>query len=112
MEITGVIKHKQALVTGEGANGTWKKQEFVLETQGDYPKKVAFELWGDKIIPLQKDELVTAHINLESREYNGRWYTNVKAWKIDKGEQAAEASEAHPAAHIPAAAAANDDLLF
>ncbi len=74
--------------TGEGKNGPWKKQNFILETQDQYPKKVCITVWGDKI-NLQsfgENEMVTASINIESREYNNRWYTDVKAWRVIKAE--------------------------
>jgi len=86
MEITGTIVNKLDVVTGEGKNGPWKKQDFILETQDQYPKKVCITVWGDKINleNFSVNEVVTASINVESREYNSRWYTDVKAWKIDK----------------------------
>ncbi len=97
MEINGTIINILELQTGEGRNGPWKKQEFILETDDQYPRKVCIALWGDKIdqFPLNTGEKVTVSINVESREFNGRWYTDVKAWKIDKA-QAAGASSAPP----------------
>ena len=86
MEITGKIIQILAEETGEGKNGTWKKQSFILETQDQYPKKVCITVWGDKV-GLQnysENEEVTASINIESREYNSRWYTDVKAWRLAK----------------------------
>nr|HPM12973.1 DUF3127 domain-containing protein [Bacteroidales bacterium] len=74
-----------ALQTGNGRNGEWKKQEFILETQGQFPKKVCIAVWGDKIQPtvLQKGNKITAQFDIESREYMGRWYTEAKAWKVE-----------------------------
>jgi hypothetical protein len=88
MEITGRIIQILPEETGEGRNGPWKKQSFILETQDQYPKKVCITVWGDKL-NLQsfgENELVTASINIESREYNSRWYTDVKAWRLAKAE--------------------------
>ncbi|RLD59058.1 MAG: hypothetical protein DRJ05_06985 [Bacteroidetes bacterium] len=86
MEITGRLLNKLDVVTGEGKNGPWKKQDFILETQDQYPKKVCITVWGDKINleNFAENETVTVSINVESREYNSRWYTDVKAWKMDK----------------------------
>jgi len=86
MEITGRIINKLDVVTGEGKNGSWKKQDFILETQDQYPKKVCITVWGDKINleSFSENEEVTVRINVESREYNSRWYTDVKAWKMEK----------------------------
>lgn len=86
MEITGTVVSLLPLQTGQGKNGVWKKQEFILETPGQYPKKVCLSLWGEKVdeIKLSIGEKITASINLESREYNGRWYTEARAWKVAK----------------------------
>lgn len=73
------------LQTGEGRTGNpWKKQEYILEIPGQYPKKVCFNVWGDKVdtFGIQPNEELTVSFDVESREYNGRWYTEVKAWKV------------------------------
>lgn len=74
-------------VSGQGKNGTWRKQEFIIETEGQYPKKVCITMWGDKIdqFALAEGDAITASIDIESREYNQRWYTEVKTWKVEKG---------------------------
>ncbi len=88
MELTGNILQLMPEVNGQGRNGnTWRKREFILEIPGQYPKKVCISVWGEKIdqFPLQAGAQVTASIDVESREYNGRWYTEVKAWKVQAG---------------------------
>lgn len=87
MEIKGRITKVLDLQTGEGKNGTWKKQEFVIEKEGQYPKNVCFSVWGDKIdsFGLQEGDAVMLSIDIESREFNGKWYTNVQCWKAQKG---------------------------
>ncbi len=89
MEVKGRIIQLLPLQTGTGKKGQWKKQEFILETQAQYPKKICFSVWGDKVdqYKLSEGDVVTAAIDIESREYNGRWYTEVRAWKIDKSGQ-------------------------
>jgi hypothetical protein len=91
MEINGKIVSMLPVQSGEGRNGTWRKQEFILETHGQYPKKVCISMWGDKIdqFSLSEGEEVNVSINLESREYNGRWYTDVRAWKVDRSGELA-----------------------
>lgn len=87
MEITGKIIRILPVQSGQGRNGSdWKKQDFVLETNEQYPKKVCFTVWGDKIdlFNIQMDEELVVSITIESREYNERWYTNVQAWKVDR----------------------------
>jgi hypothetical protein len=86
MELSGKIIQVLEKQTGAGKNGTWEKQEYILETQGQYPKKVCFNIWGAKIAQfnIQNGEFVNLGIELESREYNGRWYTDVRAWKVER----------------------------
>lgn len=87
LQITGRVIELLDEQSGESRNGPWRKREFILETGGQYPKKVCVTQWGDDIEKFgvgEGDEL-TAHIDIQSREYNGRWYTDVKAWRIEKG---------------------------
>jgi hypothetical protein len=76
--------------SGTGRNGPWRKQDFILETGGDYPAQVCITQWGENIekFALKPEETVTVHIDLRSREYNGRWYTDVKAWRVERAEAA------------------------
>lgn len=102
MEIQGKIIHVLPLQSGVGkASGKeWKKQEFVLETlDGQYPRKICFSMWGDLIdrAQLQEGEDVTVQIDVESREYQGRWYTDVKAWRVDRGFVSMQAPNIGPA---------------
>ena len=85
MEITGKLISKLQPVTGEGKNGPWKKQSFVIETQADYPKKVCFTAWGDKIEinSLTESDIIKVYFDAESREYNNNWYTDLKCWKVE-----------------------------
>jgi len=85
--------------TGTGKSGQqWKKQDIIVETEGQYPKKVCVSVWGDKI----SDSLLKVGTNLnisfdvESREYNGRWYTDVKAWRVEAAGENAGAAQAGP----------------
>lgn len=86
MEITGKVIECLPVKSGQSANGEWQKQEYVLQTDGQYPKKICFMAWGEKIeqFAIQQGETVQVSIDLESREYNGRWYTDVKAWKVSR----------------------------
>lgn len=85
MQITATLLSLLPLQTGNGKNGTWKKQDVVVETDGQYPKKICISIWGDKI---EESKLVPGNrlkidFDVESREYNGRWYTDVKAWRVE-----------------------------
>jgi len=89
MEIKGKVVKVLQKQTGEGKNGTWVKRSFIIETEGQYPKKVQISSFGDKLnVGLIKEgNILNVSIELESREYNGRWYTDVRAWKIELLEQ-------------------------
>ena len=87
MEITGKLIQKLPVQSGVSSSGnSWSKAEFVIETVEQYPKKVCSNLWGERAKALdqfQLGDLMTVSFDLESREYNGRWYTDVKAWKVE-----------------------------
>ena len=96
MEINGKIIELLPEKIGQSANGQWRKQEYILETDGQYPKKICFMAWGDKIgqFNIQQGENIEVSVDLESREYNGRWYTDVKAWKVSR--HGVDADTSHP----------------
>ena len=88
MELEGRIARKLNVQTGTSARGAWAKQEFILEYQeGNFPSQVCMNVWGDdKVKELDKYQVgdkVKVSFNLSSREYNGRWYTDVRAWRIE-----------------------------
>lgn len=81
----------KVIFTGQRAEGVskagkaWKKQQFVIETEGQYPKKVAFFLMNDKLeaANLQMGNTVEVEVDAQSREYNGKWYTELTAWRVN-----------------------------
>ena len=84
MEVTGTLIQVLTPQTGTGKNGQWKKQDFIIETTDMYPKKICLAAWGDKI-DISKfglGQTVKASFDVESREYNGKWYTDVKAFNL------------------------------
>ena len=127
LNISGIVLNILPLQTGTSKAGNqWKKQDFILETGGQYPRKVCVCLFGDNVdkFPLQVGQSVTASVDIESREFNARWYTDVRAWNVVyNGQQqgapapaptataptAQPAAPATPTAQPPAAA---DDLPF
>ena len=92
MELTGKIIQLLEEKSGESANGKWRKQEYILETESQYPKKVCFMAWSEKIdeFAIKEGESLVVTVDLESREYNGRWYTDVKAWQVTRAGAAAD----------------------
>lgn len=89
MQITAKLIKILPLQSGTGRNGEWKRQDIIVETQDQYPKQICIGIWGDKIEEekLKIDNMLTIDFDIESREYNGKWYTNVKAWKIEVENQ-------------------------
>ena len=110
-EINGKVIAVLPIATGEGKNGTWKSQDYVLETGGQYPKKVCFNLFGDKIdqFPIAIDEEIKVSYDVESREHSGRWYTTIRAWKVEK--EAGVTCQAPVVNNVPTPPA-GDDLPF
>jgi len=90
MELKGKVIQLLPMQSGMGKKGPWKKQEFIVETQAQYPKKVCLSAWGDKVeqFGVTVGDLVNVSVDLESREYNGRWYTEARAWKLEKSGNA------------------------
>jgi len=86
-EINGKLNVVLDKVSGTSKSGNdWVKQEFILETDGSYPKKVCFSLWGDKLDMLagvQPGEQIKVSFDPESREFNSRWYTELRVWKLE-----------------------------
>lgn len=88
LEIEGRIVRKLNVQSGTSARGQWEKQEFIVEFQeGNFPSQICMNVWGaDKVKELDKYQVgdkVKIAFNLSSREYNGRWYTDVRAWRIE-----------------------------
>lgn len=98
LQITGTVKQILEMQSGESKNGPWKKQDFILETPGKFPRLVCITQWGDQIDKnnISEGETITASIDIQSREYKGKWYTDVKAWKIEKGTQGQASPEESP----------------
>ncbi len=98
MEIEGRIIQILPLQEGVSGNGNWKKQEYILETNAQYPKKICFTIFvgatsrEDRIATsnIQLGEELRVSVDLDSREYNGRWYTSVNAWKVERLQAVAQ----------------------
>jgi hypothetical protein len=127
LELEGRIVRKLGVQSGTSARGAWSKQEFVFEYQeGNFPTQVCMNVWGeDKVRELDKYQVgdkVKISFNLSSREYNGRWYTDVRAWRIEPagsapqqpgyGAQAVPMSAPMPSADDMSSPLSEDDLPF
>ena len=109
MEIVGKIIQVLPEQGGTSKSGNpWRSQSYVLETQEQYPRKVCFELFGEERIksnPCKIDDIVTVSFDIESREFNGRWYTSIRAWRVQQGAVASAAAATTTTAPVQPAAA-------
>jgi len=100
MEIIGKLIQKLPMQSGISKTGnSWQKQEFVIETMEQYPRKICANLWGEKTAALETlniDNKVVMSFDLESREFNGKWYTDVKAWKLEPVSANPQAAQTAP----------------
>ena len=103
----------------------WQSREYVIETQEQYPKRMCFEVFGiDKLkeFNIRNNDLIKVHFDITAREYNGKWYNSIRAWKVEHvnpdgsavGSTAAApvAQTQAPAAPAPAAQESEEDLPF
>ena len=88
LEIKCRLLDKLSVQNGTSARGPWCKQDFIVETLEQYPRKICMNVWGqdqvNELASFNAGEMLTVSINIESREFNGRWYTDVRAWRIQK----------------------------
>lgn len=123
MEITGKIIAVLPERGGISKTGNeWKMQEYVLETHEQYPRKMCFNVFGaDKIAQfnIQAGEEMTVSFDINAREYNGRWYNDIRAWKVERGTAPVMPATEAPQVNAPKVNAADfnvqneaDDLPF
>lgn len=86
LEVKGQLQQILPIQSGTSKAGKeWSKQEFVIETQEQFPKKICFTLFGDKlslINGISVGDNIEVSFNVESREFNGKWFHNINAWKV------------------------------
>lgn len=100
MEITGKIIAVLPERGGISKTGNeWKMQEYVLETHEQFPRKICFNVFGaDKIsqFNIQAGEEMTVSFDINAREYNGRWYNDIRAWRVERGAAPAPVTNTLP----------------
>lgn len=106
LELTGTIVQVLPYDGGTSKAGKeWRKGGFILETQEQYPRKVAISIFNDNIDKYKTPVgiVVTAHLDIESREWNGKWYTEVRAWQITypQAQPVAQAPQPTAQAYTP-----------
>ena len=92
LEITGKVMNVLPTQSGNGKNGEWVKNFFVIQTQGEYPKMVCFSVMGRdrwEKMNIQVGMTYNVSFDVESREWNGKYFTDLSAWKavnLDAGQ--------------------------
>ena len=116
MEIIGKVVKLGNLMNGTSARGPWQKQELIIETDEQYPKTFCLNCWSDlasEAANLAPGQMVKAQINIESREFNGKWYTDVRVWRFESvGQDAAQpamSAPSHPTPPQSTASSVRDD---
>ncbi len=104
------------------SSSNWKAQDFVIETHEQYPKKCCFTVFGEDRLNqfnIQVGEELTVSLDIDAHEYNGRWYNDIRAWRVQRGTPADNAVPpvpgAQPVPPAPTMAAddnSQDDLPF
>ncbi len=105
MEIQGKVIAVLPERSGISQRGEWRSQTYVIETQEQYPKKMAFDVFGgDRIVNfgIHLGEVIDVSFDIDAHEYQGRYFNQIRAWNVTKVSQqaAAQASAgvAQPAA--------------
>lgn len=99
MEVKGKIIQKFDLQSGTSKAGNpWKKQNYLLETLDSFPRKIYFDFFGDRAdqYPLEVGDMITLSFDIECREYQGRYYTDIRGWKAEKIDATAQAAPQAP----------------
>jgi len=87
LELEGRIKTKLQVQSGTSARGAWARQDFVVEYQdGNYPSEACFSAWGqdrvDELARFREGDAVKVSFNVRAREYGGRWYNDLRVWRL------------------------------
>ena len=94
MEIQGKVIAVLPERSGVSARGEWKSQTYVIETQEQYPKKMAFDVFGaDRLAQfnIHSGEVINVSFDIDAHEYQGRWFNSIRAWNVTKVSQQAAA---------------------
>ena len=106
MEITGKIIAVLPANSGTSARtgNPWMSQTYVIETQGQYPKKLAFDVFGEERIKqfnIQQGEELTVRFDIDAHEYQGRYFNQIRAFNVEKsGQQTTQQPTPQPTANV------------
>jgi hypothetical protein len=102
MEFEGIVYKKLPVTKGVSARGEWQRQDVVFEIPSEFSRKVCVTFFNKPTDAesLKEGETYIVSVNVESREYNGKWYTDVRAWRVQP-KQVAAAPEAAAMPDMP-----------
>lgn len=124
MEFEGSVYKIMPVTKGTSARGEWQRQDVIFEmNEGSFTRKICVTFFNkpEDVARLHEGATYNVSVNIESREYNGRWYTDIRAWRIQPKQEAAPATPPvadmppfaeEPAYAAPSATAEVDDLPF
>ena len=116
MEIQGKVIAVLPERSGVSARGEWKSQTYVIETQEQYPKKMAFDVFGaDRLAQfnIQSGEVINVSFDIDAHEYQGRYFNQIRAWNVTKvSQQTAQQAMASSANAAGVANPTNQQNLF
>lgn len=89
MEFEGVVYKIMPVTRGTSARGEWQRQDVVFEVPSEFSRKICVTFFNKEsdVAKLREGETYLVSVNVESREYNGRWYTDVRAWRVQPRQQ-------------------------
>ena len=115
MEIQGKVIAVLPERSGVSARGEWKSQTYVIETQEQYPKKMAFDVFGEDRIAsfgIHSGEVINVSFDIDAHEYEGKWFNQIRAWKVEKDSDNTTPVEPSITPVEPSQEPKKDDLPF
>ena len=111
MELTGKIIAVLPAQSGVSARtgNNWMSQEYVIEVPGQFPRKCLFRIFGEdriKQFNIQQGEDLTVQFDIDAHEFNGRWFNDIRAYNVIRGQVQQPAAAAPQASPFPPAGGA------
>lgn len=96
MEFEGIVYKILPMTQGTSSRGDWQRQDVVFELPSEFSRKICVTFFNkpSDVAKLREGATFTVSVNVESREYNGRWYTDVRAWRLQPKEAAGQSAAA------------------
>jgi hypothetical protein len=113
MELKGKVFQVGEVNSGTNNRGTWKSVDIIIEQSDDYKRKALITVVGDKVdsaASLIAGQDITFHVNVEAREYQGKWYNSVRGWKWETNVSAPTTTHASSSTKVDIVQ--DDDLPF